>query len=304
MKQLQGISILEAIGGFLSFSLLDSSVKFASQWYSALVISVYLRIYGTIIIVLVLLLKSLKRRSLQPFAMHHPHSHIIRGLLLVIMSFCFSYGFTQLPLSTGYSIIFLLPIFTALFGAMFLKEHISKTSLLAILGGFIGILIVLRPGVVPFSWGYVAFFVAVMTESPFFIMARHYHKGEDPLSVIVYVSLISMVILIIIAISTGVSLTLVSSWHVFIFIVGSIFYILAQGLIIFSLSHISAHTSIAMQYTQIVWGTVLGFLLFQETEAFNTLFILGVIIIIFSSYVVAAGSVPFLKKKATKEKLA
>lgn len=297
MKSFHGLSIFAAISGFLSFSLLDSLVKAASQWYSALVISVYLRIYGTLIIILVLTTKSIFLRSLQPYTMHHPHSHIIRGLLQVIISFCFSYGFTQLPLSMGYSIIFLLPIFTALFGAVFLKERISKISAYAICGGFLGILIVLRPGIVSFSWGYVSFFVGVIAEAPFFIMAQHYHKGENPLSVIVYASFISMVIFIIIAMSAGISIALVSPWHAFIFIAGSIFYILAQILIIFSLSHISTHVSIAMQYTQILWGALFGFLFFKETNAFNVFFILGIVFIIFSSYIVATGTVPFVKKK-------
>lgn len=293
MKSMQKLSVLAAIGGFLSFSILDSTVKFASQWYSAFVISVYLRICSTSIIVFVLAARACARRSLQPFAMRHPRSHVIRGLLLVVISFCFSYGFTQLPLSTGYSIIFLLPIFTALLGALFLKERISKTSACAILGGFIGILIVLRPGVAPFSWGYVSFFLGVITEAPFFMMAQYYHKGEDPLTIIVYASFISMAIFVIITISAGVSIVLVSAWHIFIFIMGSVFYIVAQSLIIFSLSHISTHVSIAMQYTQILWGTLIGFLFFNETDSFNIFFILGVFIIIFSSYVVATGTVPF-----------
>ncbi len=296
-NNLYGLSIFAAICGFLSFSLLDSLVKLASHWYSALAISVYLRIYGTIILVLVLIIKSIFRRSLQPFAMHHPFSHIIRGLLMVIISFSFTYGFTQLPLSLGYTIIFLLPIFTALFGAIFFKEHISKISAFAICGGFLGILIVLRPGLISFSWGYVSFFVGVIAEAPFFIMARYYHKGEDPFSILVYVSLISMVILIIIAINLGVSLTLISTWHTLIFVAGSIFYILAQALIIFSFSHISTHISIAMQYTQILWGTLFGFLFFKETDAFNIFFICGVILIIFSSYVLTTGTIPFITKK-------
>ena len=288
--------IFAAIGGFLSFSILDSIVKYASQWYTPLVITTYLRICGTIAILIVMIVQSCVKRSLAPFATKHPYSHIIRGLLLVVISFAFTYGFSHVPLSTGYSIIFLLPIFTALCGYIFLKEKISRISGLAIIGGFIGILIVLRPGITSFSWGHVSFFIGIIAEAPFFVMMRHYHKNENPFAVIIYASILSTVIMVFIALLTETSLALITPYHIFIFTIGSVFYLLAQVLIIFSLSHLKAHTSISMQYTQIIWGVLLGALFFKEYDAFNIFFIIGVVIIITSSYTVATGIIPFSKK--------
>lgn len=297
MNSLKIISIFAAIGAFFSFSLLDLSVKILYQWYNPITLSMYVRIYASLIMVALLLLMSLKQRSWKPFVSKHPWSHIIRGFLLVFLSFCFSYGFGTLPLATSYSIVFLLPMFTAIFGAIMLKEHISKVSLYAIISGFIGIIIVLRPGIVPFSWGYISLLVAIIIEAPFFIMAKKYHKGESPIVIMVYTSIISAVLLIIIAFSAGVPLQIVESWHILLFLAGSICYVIAQSLLIFSLSRIPVHTSIAMQYTQIIWGTTFGFLFFQETNAFDIAFITGTAMIIISSYTTATGRFPFISKK-------
>jgi drug/metabolite transporter (DMT)-like permease len=71
--------------------------------------------------------------------------HLIRGVLAVIMLISFSYGVKTLSLSEAYAIFFVAPLIVTLFTMMFLGERVVGVQWLAIVLGFAGVLIVLKP---------------------------------------------------------------------------------------------------------------------------------------------------------------
>jgi drug/metabolite transporter (DMT)-like permease len=71
--------------------------------------------------------------------------HLFRGLLAVIMLISFSYGVKTLSLSEAYAIFFVAPLIVTLFTMMFLGERVVGVQWLAIVLGFAGVLIVLKP---------------------------------------------------------------------------------------------------------------------------------------------------------------
>ena len=72
--------------------------------------------------------------------------HIARGLLYVVGSFAFVHALRFLPLGEVVSIAFASPLFLTLFGKLFLKERVGPHRLLAVLFGFVGVVIMMRPG--------------------------------------------------------------------------------------------------------------------------------------------------------------
>ena len=137
-RNISPLGILTAIFAFFLYSTLDVFVKIFSQWYSSVEIAFLLRIGAAVIITFILLIRSIKRKSFDSFEMKHPLSHIIRGILLASFSLSFAYTFAHLPLTTAYSIVFMLPIVTAVIAKFFIKEHIFPTIWIAILMGFVG----------------------------------------------------------------------------------------------------------------------------------------------------------------------
>ncbi len=285
-----------SILGFLSFSLLDTIVKILSQWYSSLTIAFYMRMFSTAFLLCIIIFILISTQSFRSLIIKNPISHFIRGLMLIIISLGFVDGFTRIPLNTGYSIAFLLPIFTMIFSAIFLKKKLKPLLFFTIIGGFVGILILLRPGIIAFSIGYISILVAVMAEVPFFFMTEHYHKKENPFVVIFYPSLISIVSFPILAIVVKFPITIFSPFHLLLFIAGGLFYVLAQVLIITSFSRIAVPISMAMQYTQILWGSIVGMLIFKDTY-FDSFFVIGITIVILCSYIVATKKEPFISTK-------
>ncbi|WP_182003451.1 DMT family transporter [Acinetobacter lactucae] len=72
--------------------------------------------------------------------------HFLRALLMSLIGLSFITGLKYIPLSEATAINFLAPIFVLIFSYFILKEKINKDDLIKILIGFLGILIIARPG--------------------------------------------------------------------------------------------------------------------------------------------------------------
>lgn len=64
-------------------------------------------------------------------------------------------AFTHLPMADAFALIFLQPAFVTIMSMLFLKERIGPWRWAAVVIGFIGVMVVLRPGYTPFSIGHV-----------------------------------------------------------------------------------------------------------------------------------------------------
>lgn len=65
-------------------------------------------------------------------------------------------AFTALPMAEAFALIFLLPIFVTLLSVLFLKEHVGWRRWSAVVAGFVGVLVVLRPGFRALGTGHLA----------------------------------------------------------------------------------------------------------------------------------------------------
>lgn len=72
--------------------------------------------------------------------------HFARGLLAILMLTSFIYAIGEMPLSETYALFFIAPLLITAFSVVFLKEPVDWQRWTAIAVGFIGVLIILRPG--------------------------------------------------------------------------------------------------------------------------------------------------------------
>ena len=70
---------------------------------------------------------------------------ILRSLMLVAMWVCYYLSLPNLTLSAAAAAYYTLPIFLTLFSALFIGDRISRKGWIAVLAGFIGVLLILRP---------------------------------------------------------------------------------------------------------------------------------------------------------------
>ena len=77
---------------------------------------------------------------------HHPAKQALRSLLLAAASFCFFTGLHYLPMAETVSLFFISPIIVTALSPWVLGEKHDPRRWLAVLGGFIGVLVIVRPG--------------------------------------------------------------------------------------------------------------------------------------------------------------
>jgi drug/metabolite transporter (DMT)-like permease len=78
--------------------------------------------------------------------------HLVRGVLSVIMMVTFTFALQTLALSKVYAIFFVAPMMIAILSSVILRERVVRTQWLAIFVGFLGVLIVLKPGSAGYGW--------------------------------------------------------------------------------------------------------------------------------------------------------
>ena len=130
--------MLVAVG---ALSLMDACLKTLSQRYSPMQVSA-LRGLTTLPIVIgwIVAVGGFSQLVRVRFGLH-----VARGVLGILALSLFTYGVRELPLSEAYAIFFIAPVLITVFAAWFLREHVGWQRWVAIAGGMAGVFIVLRP---------------------------------------------------------------------------------------------------------------------------------------------------------------
>jgi drug/metabolite transporter (DMT)-like permease len=112
--------------------------------------------------------------------------HVLRTLLAIGAMYGFFYGLAKMPLVNALTLGFTAPLMVTALSVPFLGEHVGLRRWAAVLVGFIGTLIMLRPGSGEFSFAAVAILIAAFCYACQAITARHL-ATESILSLAVYV---------------------------------------------------------------------------------------------------------------------
>jgi len=95
-------------------------------------------------------------RWIEVFQARKPSLWWIRAVSGAVCNITAVIAFTALPMAEAFALIFLLPIFVTLLSVLFLKEHVGWRRWSAVVAGFLGVLVVLRPGFRVLGVGHLA----------------------------------------------------------------------------------------------------------------------------------------------------
>ena len=113
--------------------------------------------------------------------------HLLRTVFATGAMFGFFYGIARMPLINALTIAFTAPLFVTGLSVPFLGEHVGWRRWLAVIVGFIGVLIVLRPGRGMFTPAAIGVIIAAICYSGLALTARKLAATESSLSLSVYV---------------------------------------------------------------------------------------------------------------------
>ncbi|HEX5128439.1 MAG TPA: DMT family transporter, partial [Usitatibacter sp.] len=126
----------------LCFSSLDATAKYLVQFHSLFVV-VWARYAGQMLVTTPI---AFRRGGPGFWRTKHLKMQLLRSLCLVIATACFFGGLRFLPLAEGTAVSFLAPMIGLLLAYPVLGERPTRARWMAAIGGFVGILILVRPG--------------------------------------------------------------------------------------------------------------------------------------------------------------
>lgn len=120
---------------------------------------------------------------------------VLRAFLLLLNSACTFAGLRYLPLPVSTSLAMMAPLISTLLAATLLNEEVSRAKWCMVMLGFIGMLIVVRPGSGEFSWA-VAFPIgAATTFACFQVVSSKLSTAGDPVTTNFFTALIASIAL-------------------------------------------------------------------------------------------------------------
>lgn len=128
-----------------TLSVMDAAMKQLTSHYPSIQVAA---LRGIVSLPFVIVWVYWRERSFATLIHVRWRWHLARGVLAVLMLTSFIYAISGMPLSEAYSLFFVAPLMITALSVPLLKESVGPRRWLAVLAGFVGVLIVLRPGFV------------------------------------------------------------------------------------------------------------------------------------------------------------
>ncbi|MCX7338087.1 MAG: DMT family transporter [Alphaproteobacteria bacterium] len=128
------------------------------------------------------------------FKTKRPGLHLVRTLLVCCSMGCTYYAYRRLPLASASAIGFTGPIITTTLAIILLKDHVTWKKLAAILGGYLGVLIVVEPASLDVNQAFYVLIAANFLASLALITTKKLSATENPLLIITYTNIASLLI--------------------------------------------------------------------------------------------------------------
>jgi drug/metabolite transporter (DMT)-like permease len=187
--------------------------------------------------------------------------HMMRGVTLLLSSLLFISGLGFLPIAEASATGFVSPLFVTALSIFFLGERVGMRRWFATAVGLIGVLIILRPGSGAFHPA--AFFpiVSALAWAGTLIMTRMMSGREHAITTMTYSSIVGVCI-----VSALVPFVWVTpSWHDILFgILIGVASTAGQWIVVLAFRYADASVLAPFQYTQLLWVSILGFMIFGE----------------------------------------
>ena len=187
--------------------------------------------------------------------------HALRGLLNAAAMLCFFYGLSITPLAQVTALSFAVPLFATVLAVFVLGEVIKIRRITALIIGFFGTLIIIRPGIIEFGIGPVLILLQAFIWSLALMVIKVLTRTDSSLTIAIYASIFLSPIVLIAAIPVWQTPTI--NQFILMLVIAT-FGTIAQTFMNESLK--LGETSIVMpvEFTRMVWAALFGYCFFGE----------------------------------------
>ena len=267
------MGMLFAVMAYFAFSLLDAVQKTAIIYHS--VFQILLVKYTFVL--LLSFFESRRKKNYTFYKSENIKIQLLRSILSIIESACFILSFRYLSLADAHSIASLTPVLVVALSAIILREHVSLKTWIAIFIGFIGVLIIMRPGLSIFDPKSLIPLAGAFFLSIYQIVTRKASEKDSTETSLFYTSVVGILLMGIIGYNFWQPLM---DYSLIFFIAIGLFFSLGLYFQIIALSMARAGIIQPFHYTLIFWAIILGYIFYDDFPDILTL--IGALVITIS----------------------
>ena len=190
-----------------------------------------------------------------------PKLQLVRGIILAFTTLCFFYSISIISLPKALTLAFVAPMTCTALSPMFLSEKVGIRRWSAVLVGFFGCLIVIRPGFIELNLATLAALACGICYGFYLIITRKLSTSDNPLLTLLFTGVVGLLITSVFIPSVWSNPTL-NQW-ILMSIIGLIASV-AHFLIILSLRYADASKLAPLGYTEIITNILISYYFFHE----------------------------------------
>jgi drug/metabolite transporter (DMT)-like permease len=256
---LLGISLM--IAATVGFAAMHGGVRYLSleQGQHPFEIAFFRNLFG-----MLALAPWFLRRGFQPLRTQRLGLHTLRALINVVAMLLFFTGLSLTPIVQVQALGFTAPLFASLLAVVFLGERMGLPRWSALIVGFAGALIIIGPGTGPVDVGSILVLASAATWSFAIIIIKTLSRTDSSVTITAYMVLLMTPLSLLPAVFVWQwpdphQL----AWLVFIGVSGTLAQLaMAQAL------HLADTTTVMpLDFMKLIWGAMIGYLLFSEVPS-------------------------------------
>ena len=249
--------VLLMLAAFTLLPIIDSIAKYLLAFYPVVEV-VWARLFFHLAVMLPLVTWRVGPRRLWP---RQPWLQILRGGFMFATTALFFAALTTMPLVDAISLVFIAPMVVTALSPLVLGERVGPRRWTAVVVGFAGALMVIRPDFETVPWEALYALGAGVCFGLFLLTTRKLSGSTDPLVTLTYAALLGGIV-------TTVALPAVwvppTPYHLFLMAATGLIAAAGHLMVIRAMRHAEASLLAPIIYQELVVTTVLGYLIFGD----------------------------------------
>ena len=250
-------AIIFSLLGWMFLPVMDGFAKYLSDDLPILQIT-WARYFFTVAFVFPIMLFFYKKQLVWS---DKPKLQIFRGLILLSANICFFYAISVISLAKALTLAFIAPLIVTAFSPILLGEKVGFRRWTAVAVGFIGSLIVIRPGFLEFNLASMAALATGFFYGFYLIITRKLSTSDNPLLTLLITGMVGALLVSLIIPFYWVKPTL-NQWSLMAGI--GVFACIGHLFLILSLKYADASKLAPLGYTEIIPNVMIGDYFFSE----------------------------------------
>ncbi|MGI9414496.1 MAG: DMT family transporter [Hyphomicrobiales bacterium] len=190
-----------------------------------------------------------------------PAAHLLRGFLMCMALLQFFWGLKFIPLAEAIAVAFTAPLFITALSVPVLRETVGPHRWAAVAVGFFGMLVILRPGTAAFQAEAFLIVGSALTFSVAVLYTRILTATESNAAMFTYTTIVSLIAMAPFALTTWQA---PGEFDLALFALIGLVGGAAHFLVIVAYRHAPASVNAPFEYTALIWGCLLGWVIWRE----------------------------------------